>query len=216
MKIILQWEWFYYKFIGNEITTKLLRKLFHNNKFLIANHRWSDENRCFLFHLTGNHDCCIDLYALFFLNSVELFLPFQLKELDWRLKWFTEIEATFIGKDFADYVLFRSGRAQENGCPLYVSKLYLEICRVWCTSSLSLFPRRFISHCISKTVDNYQWGVVVIKLFYLQTNTVFCVFLTFSHGKVTTGSNWNLMSSATFICPLEIWWYKCLCDAVLW
>ena len=40
------------------------------------------------------------------------------------------------------------------------------------------------------------------------------MFVTFSHGEVTTGFNWNIKRSTTPKDPIEPWWYKCLCGAI--
>ena len=91
--------------------------------------------------------------------------------------------------------------------------------------SASLVLSWFISLYQSRAVDafhtlflSFQWllgRVVANKLSYqVNQQMVFCVFITYSYGEVTTRSDWNLRGSATFTDYLEPWCYMYLCGAV--
>ena len=90
--------------------------------------------------------------------------------------------------------------------------------------SVSIVLWRFISLCLSKGINLFSYcfslfsdlleRMVANKLrTKRKKQTEFCVFVTLSHGEVTTGSDRNLRSSVTFIDTKETW-YKCLYSAV--
>ena len=94
---------------------------------------------------------------------------------------------------------------QESMCENYKRKKRKIISKSVSALSLSLSAWHFISLCLAKAVNSFfilfpytqrlLKGVEVNKLLYLWTKMVFCVFVSFSHGKVTTGVGLKLKAS---------------------
>ena len=82
-------------------------------------------------------------------------------------------------------------------------------------SALSLSLSLSLSHLTTfyLSLSSQRGRLPFHKLFlsslYLRTKTVVCVFVTFSHGDVTTRIR------LTRIHPLDTWWGKCLCGVVV-
>ena len=100
-------------------------------------------------------------------------------------------------------------REQLSTCKSYnrLWETYEDLC------SLSLSWRRFISFCLTKTVDSFWYSswqllisVVTNKPLHLLTQTAFCMYFNFYFGKVTTGVQLKLC--ATLIDPFDTWWCK--------
>ena len=76
-----------------------------------------------------------------------------------------------------------------------------------CYFSLSSTRNRLSFHARFFFPDDYLKSVVVNKIWYEWTKREFRVFVTFSHGEVTTGSDYYLRCSATCISLFATWWY---------
>ena len=75
--------------------------------------------------------------------------------------------------------------------------LFLFVQITWSTQlSYSLSPN-----------DDFK-SVVANKILCSWTKTEFCVFVTFSHGEVTTGSDYHFRHCDPRINPFATWWYK--------